>query len=263
MSPFKKIVEAFESFRKCDYGVEYSDKAKRSHLETGTLLTADEHSKMSEIDFKDHFSSRERLIQWYFSYLSNMNKISILTEVGNYLKTQGESKVISFGSGPSVLEYFLKLMLGDKVKLLCTDYDSFIIDNAKRIFPEMEFAVFDFYAEEYEVLARFGADTALLLGSACSMDNARYIQFLKKLKSLGIRRVFCFEAATYGLVQWIYAIARNMVKQLLKGEEKGIHSFHAYRRAAYEAERIFSEAGFKYDRLKGHAYTYAYFLYAQ
>lgn len=57
------IRDSIDKSNMCSYTIEYSDKTKEKMGKESRLLSAEEHSEMSEIDFKE-----------YFNYLSNSKK---------------------------------------------------------------------------------------------------------------------------------------------------------------------------------------------
>lgn len=240
------FLDIYKNRRKCDYTVEYSDKAKASHENTGKILSSEEHSKMSEIDFKDCFSSRENLITWYFSYLSNIDKIDIIPEIGRRIKTGEIKKILSIGAGPSAIEYAIKKVFGRKIDITVTDYDKFIMENVKRLFPELNTAEFDFTKDDVtQMIEEYSPDTVMMIGSGCSMNDREFYSFLKEINGTGVERIYCFEAAVITKM----VIAKICIKKgldfLSKHSYDFNHSFHAYYRTKGETVRIYKKAGWK------------------
>lgn len=68
------------------YSNEYSEKAKSLPHYFGRVLTAEEHSKMSEMDFDVYFQNEQALFKWYFSYLENEKKLWIASVVASLIR---------------------------------------------------------------------------------------------------------------------------------------------------------------------------------
>lgn len=257
------IIDIISNRRKCDYTVEYSNNAKQSHMNTNKILTAEEHSKMSEIDFKKYFISKESLINWYFSYLSNIEKIDIISLIGREIKVGEIQRILSIGAGPSVIEYGIKKIFGDRIELICVDYDSYIIKNVKRLFPDILADQFDFTQDSInEIIKRYSPDTILMVGSGCSMDNHQLQKFLKEIRSENVKRIYCFEAAIVSKIT-IGKICLNRIVHLFKEKTYNFnHSFHAYYRTKKETLKIFYNSGWKIKEVrKLDSYPNTFILY--
>lgn len=258
-----EISDIIKERRKCDYTVEYSEQAKTSHDDTGKLLTAEEHSKMSEIDFSNHFQDRDALIKWYFSYLSNIDKLDIVTLMGHEINNGGISRILSIGAGPSVIENCLKEIYSEKLEILCTDYDRYIITGIKDIFPNIQAKEFDFIKDDIcSLIKEFDPDTVIMIGSGCSMDEKELEAFLSKIQKTDVKRVYCFEAAIVSNLT-IFKICLRKIIMLFKGRYiRGVHSFHAYYRTYKETVKIYKRAGYKYEKIRGlSSYPNAFKLY--
>ncbi len=265
----------------CNYSVEYSEKAKKLEHNRKGLLSSKEHSKMSETDFAEHFSSVENLLKWYFSYLNNINKLEpvsvIGTEIRDSIAAMGEGRsvksILSFGAGPSVLEFLLKRFFQEEVNIVVTDYDQFIMEQVSELFPELHAVKFDFYNDDpRELVEQYHVDTVIMFGSACSMDDATYKLFLKKLSKYGVKTVFTFEAAI--LPAWRYyfqpfiMIARLLCLYLFQHDEyekrkkdfDSMVSFHAYKRTCINLKRIYKKSGWDYCQVNAGTWSYGFRL---
>ncbi len=262
------IILAYKNLNKIDYTCEYTQKAKDSRKSSFEILSSDEHSRLSEIDFSEYFSSREKLINWYFNYLDNINQVDVISVIGEKIKAacnvdseeKHKIKIVSFGSGPSVIEFFLKSIYQNRVEIFCCDYDNFMMKACESLFNNMSFCCFNFYQEDYEKISCFNPDIAILIGSGCSMDNKQYILFLKKLHMLGIKDIFCFEAGIYTSVKYLYRNLLKIGRAVFLGENN--HTYHAYARTPTKIKLIYKKSGFKFDRIKGmRSFKFAYHLY--
>lgn len=246
------------------YSIEYSEDAKKLQGGGGNRpLTAREHSDMSAMDFREHYSDRQTLFKWYFEYLSNINKLSVVTAIARKVRETGAKNVISIGCGPGVLECILKEMLGNSVSITAMDYDVFLVDEGNRLLGrEVQFERFDFFHDDVRMAAKkHNADMLVMIGSACSMDNETYVRFLRECGGSGIKTILSFEAAVSGL-RWYYArmlAFGSAIKRYIKRmPHRQIKAGHAYARGLVELKGIYRAAGWKAVRMRGlfHKYTY-------
>lgn len=259
------IIDIIKNRRKCDYTIEYSNDAKRSHKNSNEILSAEEHSKMSEIDFKNYFSSKESLIKWYFSYLSNIDKLDIISLVGQEIKMGGyeRQRILSIGAGPSVIEYGIKRIFHDKVEIVCVDYDAFIMENVARLFSDIKVDRFDFTQDSVkDLIQKYLPDIILMIGSGCSMDNRQLRDFLKEIRLTDVKRVYCFEAAIISKVT-IGKMCLKRLSRLMKEKTYHFnHSFHAYYRTKRETLTLFRNSGWKIQEVrKLNSYPNTFILY--
>ncbi len=273
--------KSIASNKLCNYSVEYSEKAKKLEHNRKGLLSSEEHSKMSEIDFVEHFSSVENLLKWYFGYLNNINKLEPVSVIGTAIRDSitgvggGRSvrKILSFGAEPSVLEFLLKCFFQEEVDIVVTDYDQFIIEQVSKLFPDLHAEKFDFYNDDpKDLVRRYHIDTVVMFGSACSMDSTTYKHFLKKLSECGVKTIFTFEAAI--LPAWRYhlqplEILVRLICLYLFHHEKyekrkkdfdNMASFHAYKRSFGSLKKIYRKAGWAYCKVNGGTWSYGFRL---
>lgn len=260
---FQYLCREWKECRMCRYGVEYSSVAKEVVHNGDTLLTSDEHSRMSELDFKDYFSNLKSLKRWYFSYLDNFNKLAGIPVIGEAVRGGDCRNILSFGSGPSVLEFYLKDMFQDKINVIVTDYDKFIMDRVRVLMPEITAMTFDFYADDpMGIIKENDIDTVIMFGAACSMDDETYINFLRSIAHTGVKNIFTFEGGIYGWLEYqstpIIRILKSTGRYLFKraAYEKWkknfghLTCFHAYARTENKLKRIYRTAGWEYKRVK-------------
>ncbi len=258
-----------KGYRLMSYTEEYSDAAKKTAGRQPVLLTAEEHSKMSETDFARYYKSRDELMKWYYQYISNIDKLELLPIVVKEVYNSHIERIVSFGAGPGVLEYFLSLILGKSVYILAADYDQFLVHNGTKIFTEenkyLEFKVFDFYKDSVqELVHKYQPQMAVFFGSACSMDNKTYLAFLKQLRKAGIRKIITFEAGVLEpgkmFLSGIRLFAHAAVRYILRYPNRDIYACHAWKRSYFELKDIYRKSGYRERRLKNSIYQYAYVL---
>ena len=254
------------SVRLFSYSSEYSEKAKAASEHENRLLTAEEHAQMSEIDFEDHFSSIDKLFKWYFCYLSNIKKLGVITAIGEEIKAGNARNIISFGAGPSVLEYMLKMIFQEDVHMVVTDYDNWLVEHVSNLMPNLYANTFDFYHDDPSPLINeHRIDTAIMIGSACSMDNETYIKFLKRLYNCGVCNILTFEAGVSrkrdlftAYIMKLLHICKNLVLWFFRNKQyeerkmrflKYERCFHAVSRTRRELERIYSRGGYLFSEM--------------
>ncbi len=250
------IVETENRIRRMEYTSEYSDEVKRAHT-TGAMLTSDEHSEMSELEWKDVFCDKEEYIRWYFTYLSNSKKLDALGLVLDFCKRKKVKSVLSLGAGPGVLEYFLNEMTG--INVIAADYDRFLckkandlLGSATRGFKSIEF---DFYKDDLASIVKNNhVDLIVMFGSGCSMDDERYLHFLKTCRAIQVPNMLLFEAGVYKThiyrKMWIHTF-KHIIKQKVLGQYK-LHkpiAIHAWGRSERNLHKIYNNSGFIWTRL--------------
>ncbi len=254
-----------EKVKMLEYTTEYSDEAKAVQ-KNGDFLNSTDHSEMSKIDFMSHYSSRPELIEWYFGYLSNERKLDAVGKTAMLIKQKGYRKILSFGSGPGILELFLKQMFGNKVDIMATDYDLFYVEEGRKLLGEdILFEQFDFYNDDLnKLLESFFPDLVVFFGSSCSMDDNTYYNFLTTLKKLGVRAILSFEAGIISekemrmkKIRLCIDSVRRFYKRIPKNE---LHNVHAYVRTKKELEHILYRSNFLVTCFPCELYMYAYYL---
>ena len=274
MSFIQYLRDELGKIKMLSFTSEYSEEAKSSFNDKETLLSSEEHSKLSQEDLGNVLVDSESTIRWYFSYLSNhakMTSLGLLVKMlyerlknenalqgGNCLKT-GEftatGGIASFGAGPCVLEYFLASMIPD-MKVYACDYDSFMVDNAQRQFHNITTSRFDFYKDDVSSYIRENdIRFVVMFGSSCSMDDDKYTEFLSELHNSQVECVITFEAGMSSrsemmklrLITLCYCVKHYFLvrdnKQLRTG------CLHAYTRTKSEFMRIYKKSGWKFHEL--------------
>ncbi len=265
------------------YTTEYSEDAERNcsgkNKPGGGILTSEEHSRMSETDFSDHFKSEKTLVKWYFQYLENANNLSAVSTIAYLVKEKHARNILSFGCGPAVNELFLKRMFQNDIRMVVTDYDSYIVDSVKRVCPELTAETFDFFKDDpKKICKKYDIDTVIMIGSACSMDDKTYLKFLKNLKKTDVKNIVTFEAGIESSFMRLIRPAGIIVKGLylywMKRDEynkkayylENLASYHAFTRTGRMLKKIYRAAGYRYTHIgpvknDGYrTYIYSYLL---
>ena len=266
MGIFEYIKQELKLASLMGYGPEYSSEAKKMGGRKRNPLSAEEHSKMSEVDFRDYYVNRDSLFQWYFKYLSNIDKLDALSDAVRLIRKYKIKRVLSLGCGPGVLEYIMAEMLGGEVKLICADYDSFMVEGGNDLLGDrLEFKKFDFYNDDIKDMIRnHNIEMIIMFGSACSMDNENYERFLKEVGQTDNKFIISFEAGVSGM-KWVAVKILRVVKYALlyiKGvPHRTIEAGHAYFRDITELKKIYKKANWHIEKLsRKRNYKYSYLL---
>lgn len=241
---------------------EYSEEAKNSFNDKEALLSSEEHSKLSQEDLGNVLVDSESTIRWYFSYLANHTKVTslglLVKVLYERLRKDGSltgAGLASFGAGPCVLEHFLAGMIPD-MKVYACDYDSFMVDNARRQFKNITASRFDFYRDDVSSFIRENdIRFVVMFGSSCSMDDDKYTKFLRELHSTPVECVITFEAGMDSrfkmmiprLIAMLYCFKHYFLVRDNKPFRTGC--FHAYTRTKSEFMRIYKKSGWKFHEL--------------
>lgn len=266
MNWYQTICEEIRKSDLYEYTVEYSELAKKE-INSNKILSAEEHTSMSELDFARYCTSKEGFIEWYFGYLSNISKLDALSVAGSLIKDNKIKNIVSFGCGPAVLEYLLKIF-NPSLKITVSDYDEYLVNNARQMFSDLQCEKFDFYKDDvHEFVKRLGnVDMAILFGSACSMDTQCYIKFLKALRSEEIPYVLSFEAGIENncnrAVRHIMVCFTTIIKLMFNKYTKGAgKAFHAYSRTSNNLKKVFRKAGYDFSIIPNvRCYRHTYLL---
>lgn len=144
------------------------------------IITAEEHSYVSEKEFGKFFESKESLLQWYLS--ANSGKLCALGYLIRQVRNNTLANIISFGAGPCVLEYLLKCALPQNTNVVAADYTAFFIDKAQQFFPNIIAVKYDFVKDDIKILSdKLGIklELAVLFGSSYVMADSEFVHFFK------------------------------------------------------------------------------------
>lgn len=232
------------------------------------LFTAQEHTHIVEEEFAHKFLTKETLMQWYLS--ENYSKLRALGFLIDYLKKNNFDNIISFGSGPCVLEYLLLEALSHDINIWTTDFDSFFIRKSNEIFPDLKSVVFDFYkdnllnlTESIDEKIEFGFS----FGSFYTMDNPTFISFLKDCNKIGIERIIDFHAGYLPFAEKLNIIKWSLIKRMIPSAFRHnsmirrlfgkqavkpagpIGKLHGYRRDLAELKKVYKSGGYRISKV--------------
>lgn len=218
----------------------------------GAQFTAEEHAYVTSKEFKDRFESKESLIKWQLELnASRLQEVVLLVE---HMYKNEFKNVISFGAGTCFMEYLLKVMLPKDSFVIATDFDSFYIEKARMLFPEIISTEFDFLKDDISSIKNItnvDLDVAVFFGSAYVMDDMQLVHLFKKLKEIKIKQIIDFHGGYMSFWDVVYEyllplrkssfLSRVFRKPLNKGEYIG--KFHGYSRSRDELRRLYKESG--------------------
>lgn len=215
---------------------------------TDTRFTAEEHSYVTEKEFGNIFKSKEALLDAYFR--EDYSKLSALGFLIKHIYEEGYKNILSLGSGTCVLEYLLKCALPEKSEVIATDFDSFMIRNAKRLFPSIKALVLDFCKDDLSKIKEMRIDLAVFFGSSYVMDDTEFISLLSKLKDLKVKEIIDFHAGYIQMKEIPKLIFMKIGGDIMEkfGLLKFRGKFHGYRRTRGELRRLYQKAGLKIVR---------------
>ena len=247
----------------------YSDEYSETALKIGGVdhqITAEEHAKMSEVDFKENYTDLDTHMEWYFKYLSNIKKTPVLSTVASVASQNGYKNILSIGCGPGCLEYMIAMMLGKEYNIIGADYDSYIVDQNNTVMGDrVRYISYDLYKDDVVSLTeKYETDMVLLVGSSCSMDGDSYIKWLKNLTQTGVKCLIDFAAGVDNAFMFLTDLSyvKKATISYLQGRRDGIpiEAAHAYRRYSFQLTDIFDKGGWDYKRISAEPYKHVYVL---
>lgn len=223
----------------------------------GGKFTAEEHAYVNERGLPEHFESKEKLLRYYLS--QNYHKLAILGFLIGHIHSHKSFNCLSLGAGPCVLEYLLKRALPSYSNVIATDFDTFLIEKAKWLFPEIIAEVFDFAKDDIVDFGRsfdFSFDITLFLNSAYVMEDSEFVRIFRGLKEFGVEHIIDVhggymdtKAFIKNLMLDIFQIRKsNFIRKLLSKSQYNDQwrgKFHGYSRNRSELRRLYNRSGFK------------------
>lgn len=236
----------------------------------GGQFTAEEHTYISEKEYADKFESKEVLLRCYLS--ENSNKLSALGFLIKHIYENGFTHICSLGAGQCVLEYLLKISLPNEVQVVAADFDTYFIDKARILLPDIIAVEFDFFKDDTsDLLTNTGIqfDMVVFWGSSYVMDDTTFTKIFQQLKESGIKQIIDFhvdylhnrdilrifyQECTLFLYKLAIRICPKLTKTIVSKiigrvplEEYG-GKFHGYSRSRNELRRLYKKAGIKFIR---------------
>ncbi len=125
---------------------------------------------------------------------------------------------------------------------------------------------YDLYHDDVQrIVKQYEAEAVVMFGSACSMDDERYLEFLKSFKLTGVRYIITFEAGIESDlksgIKNMKTVIKSIKRYFCKQNRKRRQALHAFKRTPQKLMKIYKKAGFQCKRLKKlNSYQYSYLL---
>lgn len=227
------------------------------------LLTSEEHAYGSKYKCGEIYNSKTSVIRYFLS--QNYYKLAPLGFLIGFIRENNHKNIISLGAGVCVLEYLLKCALPEESVVCAADYDSFLIEAAKRFFPEIIPVEFDFAKDDMVSLKNklnINFDLAVFFHSAYALDDDDLIRLFGGLSNSGIKHIIDFHGGciqTKEALEYMFRDCRKLVTGALKrikpvkalwekikpaaASESVKGKFHGYGRTKREIRRLYKKAG--------------------
>jgi hypothetical protein len=162
----------------------------------GGQFTAEEHAYAVKKEYGETtYETKEQLIRDYL--FKDSNKLECLSFLIDHINGSGYKNILSLGAGPCVLEYLLEMSLPEKSQLIAADFDEFIVEKAKKFFPQLIVEKFDFQKDDFKSFRTkldISFDLVIFFGSAYIMDDQEFIKLFGDLKKNGVKQIIDFHA---------------------------------------------------------------------
>lgn len=224
----------------------------------GQQFTAQEHAYVIEKEFSDIFNSKESLLHWYLS--RNPGKLNALAFLIRYVNENKFTYILSLGAGYCVLEYLLSLAMPTQKRVIAADFDAYMIEKVKLLFPNIIPVVCDFFSDDLSALlntAEGPIDIAVFFGSSYVMDDEVFINTFCKLRWGGVKRIVDFHGGYQNMRTlinnfFVLPLKESAILRRLFGKplvNKGyIGKFHGYGRTRSELRKLYLKSGFTINK---------------
>jgi hypothetical protein len=231
----------------------------------GGQFTAEEHAYIVENEYAYMFESKETLLHYYLS--ENSQKLSALGFLIKHVYEKQFTHICSLGAGQCVLEYLLKISLPNEVQVVAADFDTYFIDKARILLPDVIAVEFDFFKDDTSALlinTGIQFDMVVFWGSSYVMDDTVFVKLFQQLKEAGIKQIIDFhvdylnnrdilrifyQEFTLNLYRLAMRICPTLTKTIVPKiigrvplEVYG-GKFHGYTRSRDELRRLYKKAG--------------------
>jgi len=160
----------------------------------GGQFTAEEHAYfVKKTCGETIYKTKEQLIREYL-YI-DYRKLDCLSFLIDCIKRSGHKNILSLGAGPCVLEYLLETSLPEESQLIAADFNEFVVEKAKKFFPQLIVEKFDFQKDDFKSFRTkldISFDLVIFFGSAYIMDDQEFIKLFGDLKKNGVKQIIDF-----------------------------------------------------------------------
>lgn len=217
-------------------------------------FTAGEKSEVSRREAADQYDDYEALMRWYLC--QNYPKLTALGFLIRHLDERQLYRVISFGSGPGVLEHLLRLALPPEAEVTATDFDNYQISQVRPLLRNIQFETFDLCNDDIAALTHGSMstwDVGIFFSSAYVLNDQEMVRLLRQLRGAGIAELIDFHAGFLGVKASmryhpiIQAIGRiQAVRRVLQRSPGGYQGkMHGYGRSRAELRRLYRSGGYR------------------
>jgi hypothetical protein len=165
--------------------------------------------------FSSRFETRESFLapMWELDY-------AIGFRLSSYLREIGAERVLSLASGPAYHEYLIKKELPG-IHLTVSDFDPFIIDTLKRLFPEYEeHIVFNIKEEDFSKM-RGKYDTVIIIEAIYAFSDLELVYFLQNIRRMEPVNLLII-MKSYADFKKCFTYYRNIIFKSIINLKKGI-----------------------------------------
>ena len=229
-------------------------------LDPGSIFDSDEYTKITQMERKKDFNSKDSLIQYYLK--NNWKKLGSLGFLINYINNNNYKNVLSLGSGEFVLEHLLKTALGPNVQVTGCDFNEFFVLKAKEFFPKINVVNFDFFKDSFA--QAFGShhefDLIFSFGSLYVLDDDEFVKLIQEIKEKNDTEIIDFHA---GVINWKHLIARStIIKNIFNLPlDSPYRKFIGWNRNARALKKLYMKSGLTIKRkFKDKAYRHVAIL---
>lgn len=225
----------------------------------GGQFTAAEHALVIRKELGETlYKTRENLIRNYLPlYLPVLSNLGFLIDS---IRKNGYRNILSLGSGPSVLEYTLKMVLPEESKLIACDFDPFVVEKVREFFPELIVEQFDFFKDDFKTLQaklNIEFDLVVFFASAYVMDDPEFIKLFSSFKKAGVKQVIDFHAGYMSpkdvIMSYLKPLTTNSTVRnifhkppITANRYRG--KFHGYSRNRSELRKLYKNSGLSLQR---------------
>lgn len=219
----------------------------------GGRFTAYEHALAIRNEVGEtQYKTREDLLRHYLPvYLPLLSNLGFLVDS---IRKNGYRNILSLGSGPSVLEYILKMVLPEESRMIVSDFDPFIVEKVREFFPELIVERFDFFNDDIRSLQsglNIEFDVVVLFASAYVMDDTEFIKLFTDLKKIGVKQIIDFHAGYMGplhvMMSYLKPLTTNSTIRRIFHKPPSVQGcrgkFHGYSRNRSELRKLYRNSG--------------------
>ena len=148
------------------------------------------------------------------------------------------------------------MSLPEKSQLIAADFDEFVVEKAKKFFPQLIVEKFDFQKDDFKSFRTkldISFDLVIFFGSAYIMDDQEFIKLFGDLKKNGVKQIIDFHAGYMNLKSQIMHGPLNFLRTnptirkwfrttpLANDEYRG--KFHGYGRNRSAIKKLYKKSG--------------------